>query len=215
MRRVRTKGAIPSPNFSIFVSRRLASVQMPLILTIRPAEANLTFMRFAICNCRSPIAFMLMEIIGMDHHLPTYPGCLFQRHTRVLDVSTVYVSIGAVRQRNPHDGRNRLDNVTNLLLGPLLCFNIEIDPNPTQHFPVRGSHGFSSTQEPSIASFNMTNSKGHLARVAGAKTGRPNSACFFAILWVQEGDVAIPLSAEVDSEAKWMVPRQSEVIGAS
>src|SRR5580658_3124456 len=92
--------------------------------------------------------------------------------------------------------------------GSLPIINVEIDPNPKQEGPVRGSHGFGSTQKPPVLPFRITNPKGYLSPTAGAETCRPDPASLFVIVWMQEGNVGIPLSAEVDSETKRMILRQ-------
>src|SRR5437016_5403833 len=106
--------AIPFDDVSLFISQWQAAVQMPSILPIRSAKTNLAFMRFAACNGRAPFAYVPLKIIGMGCRSPPRPGYLCRRHTRVLHVSAVYVSIGAIRPRNPHDCRNRIDDVSKL-----------------------------------------------------------------------------------------------------
>src|ERR1700691_2629953 len=93
--------------------------------------------------------------------------------------------------------------------------DVEIDADPIQHGSVRGPNGVGSTQKPPVHPFSVTTSKGYLARAPGSQTGGPDSTCLFVIVGMQKSNVRIPLSADVNSETKRMVLRQSDVIRTS
>jgi hypothetical protein len=99
--------------------------------------------------------------------------------------------------------------------GPLLFVNIEIHPNPTSQCSITRSQGFGSTQEPPVPPFNMTDSKGHLARAPGAKTGRPDSACLFVIIRMQKRDVRVPIRTGVFTETERVIYWETKIIGTS
>ena len=105
---------IPFDDLSIFISQWETSVKMPSVLPIGAAKTNLAFVRFATFNGPAPFAVVLVKIIGMDCRLPPCPGRLRRRHTRIIQESTVYVGIGAIRQRHPHYRRNSIDDVAKL-----------------------------------------------------------------------------------------------------
>jgi hypothetical protein len=185
---------------------------MPSILTIRTAKANLAFVRFVVCDGLSPVSLVPRKVIGMGYHSPACTGRLCRRQTRVLCILAVYVSIGTVWTSYPDDGRNTIQDVSKFLLCPLLFVNIEMDPNPKQYGSVRSSDRLGSTEKPPVSTFSITNSKYYLSRATGAKAGRPDSACLFLVVRMQEGDVGIPFCVKHGPETKRMVMRQPAVI---
>ena len=160
--------AVPFDDVSILSSQWKTAIQMPSIFPIRSAKTNFAFMRFATCNGCAPLGFVPLKIIGMNCILPRRPGCLCRRHARVLHESAVHVSIRAVMQCNPHYCRNRIDDVSKLLLGPLPFFNIEIDPDPIQQSSVRVPDRFGATEEPAVPHISVTHAKTHLTSAACA-----------------------------------------------
>src|ERR1700677_523531 len=90
-------------------------------------------------------------------------------------------------------------------LGPLRFVNIEINPNPEYKRSIARSQRLSPTQEPVVFPLYIANPKRYVARTPSAETIRPDSARFIMIIWVQQGKVRIPFSAEIDSKTKRMV----------
>jgi hypothetical protein len=100
------------------------------------------------------------------------------------------------------------------LFGDLAVVYIEVDPNPTYKCSIASTQRVSQAEEPPVVALWTANSERYLARTPGAKTVGPDLTCFFVVIRMKQLNVGIPFTADIDSETKRVILRQSQVIRA-
>src|SRR6266550_6310894 len=84
--------------------------QEPTVLSVISPDASFQFAWFGSIQQGPPFTNELIQVIGVNDHLPTPTFPLFQGQASVLVPAFVQIFLGSVREARPQERRNRVDD---------------------------------------------------------------------------------------------------------